>query len=56
VFAGLLTVNDIQLDSNSTHYILGWSFKLNGEDAALNYSALSLNTIHAAKTRQYILA
>ncbi|TVU40865.1 hypothetical protein EJB05_14345, partial [Eragrostis curvula] len=27
------------------HYILGWSFKINGEAAALNYTALSLNTI-----------
>jgi hypothetical protein len=41
----------IQLDSNSNHYILGWSLKLNGEATALNYSALSLNTIHAAKAK-----
>jgi len=27
------------------HYILGWSFKLNGEAATLNYSALSLQTL-----------
>ena len=27
------------------HYIFGWSFKLNGEAAALDYSALSLKTI-----------
>ncbi|TKW07920.1 hypothetical protein SEVIR_7G339200v4 [Setaria viridis] len=29
----------------SRHYILGWSFKLNGEPAALNYPALSIKTI-----------
>ncbi|WVZ54921.1 hypothetical protein U9M48_005657 [Paspalum notatum var. saurae] len=30
---------------NSKHYVLGWSFNLNGEAAALNYSALSVETI-----------
>ncbi|CAL4897271.1 unnamed protein product [Urochloa decumbens] len=30
---------------NSKHYILGWSFKLNGEAAALDYSALSVKAI-----------
>jgi len=30
---------------NCKHYILGWSFKLNGDAAPLNYSALSLKAI-----------
>jgi serine/threonine protein kinase len=30
---------------NCKHYVLGWSFKLNGEAASLNYSALSVKTI-----------
>lgn len=29
---------------NCKHYVLGWSFKLNGEAAALDYSALSVGT------------
>ncbi|KAK3139159.1 hypothetical protein QOZ80_5AG0378750 [Eleusine coracana subsp. coracana] len=32
-------------DLSSRHYVLGWSFKVNGEAAALNYSALSLKNI-----------
>jgi serine/threonine protein kinase len=32
------------LSIGSKHDVLGWSFKLNGEAAALNYSHLSLNT------------
>jgi serine/threonine protein kinase len=30
---------------DSQHYILGWSFKLHGQAAPLNYSALSLSTL-----------
>jgi hypothetical protein len=38
VFAGFSSANDDILDSK--HYVLGWSFKLNGEAAALNYSII----------------
>ncbi|WVZ54919.1 hypothetical protein U9M48_005655 [Paspalum notatum var. saurae] len=37
---------------NTRHYILGWSFNLSGEAAALNYSALSLNTIRQELAQQ----
>ncbi|KAG0519682.1 LOW QUALITY PROTEIN: hypothetical protein BDA96_08G008200 [Sorghum bicolor] len=42
VFAGFSSATG---SIGSTHYILGWSFKLNGEAAALNYSAPSLKDI-----------
>jgi hypothetical protein len=42
VFAGFSSVTG---SIGSTHYILGWSFKLNGEAAVLNYSAPSLKDI-----------
>jgi len=42
VYAGFSSSTGIL---NCKHYVLGWSFKLNGEAAALNYSALSLKAI-----------
>ncbi|XP_066360106.1 L-type lectin-domain containing receptor kinase SIT2-like [Miscanthus floridulus] len=42
VFAGFSSATGTL---RSRHYILGWSFRLNGEAAALDYSALSLKTI-----------
>ncbi|XP_066356478.1 L-type lectin-domain containing receptor kinase SIT2-like [Miscanthus floridulus] len=44
VYAGFSSASGFR---KSKHYIIGWSFKLNGEAAALNYSALSLKTIQA---------
>jgi hypothetical protein len=43
VYAGFSSATGVI--NNSKHYILGWSFNLNGEAAALNYSALSLKAI-----------
>ena len=40
VYAGFSSATGI---APSKHYILGWSFKLNGEATPLNYYALSLN-------------
>jgi hypothetical protein len=43
LFAGFSSAHDDILDSK--HYVLGWSFKVNGEARGLNYSALPLKTI-----------
>ncbi|KAL6642045.1 hypothetical protein ACP70R_020226 [Stipagrostis hirtigluma subsp. patula] len=42
VFAGFSAATGV---TKSKHCILGWSFKINGEAAALNYSTLSLKSI-----------
>ncbi|TVU27504.1 hypothetical protein EJB05_30120 [Eragrostis curvula] len=52
VYAGFSSATD----TVSKHYVLGWSFKVNGEAAALNYSALSLKTIQELAQQRHPLS